>query len=118
MDRPLPPDKFIFNYFIHKIFSPSIVFNKWSTFYFFSERSRSCSPEIPFNPHTSHPTFPSGSTSPELKQSLREITEVLNIVVKRVQGVESELKEQRNRPDSTPKRAKVAVPLVVRVSAD
>jgi len=58
---------------------------------------------------------------PEVKSALREITSLLNTVVKRVEKVECELKQQRSTPssssDSTPSKhkQKADVPLVIRV---
>lgn len=77
------------------------------------------SPEIPYQGqsfiHDAH-----------LKTALDNISQCLNAIVTRVERVEDELKQQRkslsNTPSSscdiTPRRPKVNVPLVVRVSND
>lgn len=59
---------------------------------------------------------------PEVKSALREITSLLNTVVKRVEKVENELKQQRSLSssssgDSTPssKCKKADIPLIIRV---
>ena len=59
---------------------------------------------------------------PEVKSALREITSLLNTVVKRVEKVENELKQQRSlasssSSDSTPssKCKKADIPLIIRV---
>ena len=59
-------------------------------------------------------------TDPEVKSALKEITSILNTVVKRVERVENELKRvssaSSSSESSSPKHKKVFVPLVVRVS--
>lgn len=59
------------------------------------------------------------NSDPTVKSALKEITCLLNTVVKRVERVENELKKQSSvssSSESTPSRSKVHVPLVVRVS--
>lgn len=62
------------------------------------------------------------SNGVEMRSKLEEITSLLNVVVKRVERVETELQKQRtptsssSSSESTPSRPKLHVPLVVRVS--
>lgn len=65
------------------------------------------------------PSLTSVGVDDEVKSTLKEITSLLNTVVKRVENVEDELQRQRttcpsSSSDSTPTRAKP--PLVVKVS--